>query len=69
MFEHFTCTHIKTGKKYVILGTAIDTTDSEFDKKMIVYKNADQKVFVREMNEFFEKFEVDNDIKEGLKSL
>jgi hypothetical protein len=48
--------HNKTGKTYLVLGDAIDTTNGQNDKKMIIYNNMEGGYFVREESEFWEKF-------------
>lgn len=52
--------HKKTGDLYrVIEDAAIDCTNTEEDKPMVVYVSAKREwpVFVREKNEFLDKFE------------
>lgn len=46
----------KTGKEYKVLFTAINCTDDQDDQEMVIYIG-DGKIFAREINEFFEKFE------------
>jgi hypothetical protein len=47
----------KNGKIYIVLGEVIDCTN-ERDGTICVLYNDGQKLFVKEKNEFFEKFEV-----------
>lgn len=48
----------KTGKRYVIVDTAIDKTNERSGLKVIIYRHEDGNgIFVRELNEFYEKFE------------
>lgn len=46
----------KNGKIYIVLGTVIDYTNEREGTICILY-NDGKKLFVREKNEFFEKFE------------
>lgn len=46
----------KTGKEYKVLFTAINCTNAQDGQEMVVYLG-EGKIFVREINEFFEKFE------------
>jgi len=49
--------HIKSGKVYSVFSdNAIDCTNSESDKRMVVYHNSEGTIFVREAKEFSEKF-------------
>ena len=43
----------KNGKIYIVLGEVFDCTN----EKVCILYNDGQKLFVREKNEFFEKFE------------
>lgn len=49
-------TNKKTGKEYKVLFTGINTTNSQDGQEMVAYIG-DGKIFFREINEFFEKFE------------
>jgi hypothetical protein len=49
-------THIKTGNIYNLLSKAINATDAQNGQQMFVYER-DGKIYVREVNEFKEKFE------------
>lgn len=50
--------HIKTGNIYVRLMEVINSTNGENDGQlMIVYESRANEKFVREKNEFLEKFE------------
>lgn len=46
----------KTGNEYKVLFTVINTTNAQDGQEMVVYTR-DDKIFAREINEFFEKFE------------
>ena len=46
----------KNGKIYIVLGEVIDCTNERDGTVCILYTD-EKKVFVREKNEFFEKFE------------
>lgn len=46
----------KNGKIYIVIGKVIDCTN-ERDGTICILYNDGQKLFVREENEFFEKFE------------
>jgi len=49
--------HIKTGNVYEILyEDIINATNAQDGQEMIMYKNKDGMIFVREKKEFFEKF-------------
>jgi len=50
--------HIKTGKIYEIICRCINATNSENEKEMVIYKDQEQFLFVRESKEFLEKFEM-----------
>jgi len=54
--------HAKTGKTYLVVGSAINATNSNDGDVMVLYKNAEAMVFVREIAEFKQKFSI---IKEG----
>ncbi|TGL61950.1 hypothetical protein EHQ58_04920 [Leptospira ognonensis] len=50
--------HLKTGNLYEILGEAKNCTNGPTDgQTMMIYKN-ETLVFVREKNEFYEKFTI-----------
>ncbi len=56
-------THIKTNDTYYILyEDVLDCTNDVVDKDifMVVYRNKNGKVFVREQNEFWKKFIKEN---------
>lgn len=46
----------KTGNEYKVLFTVINCTNAEDGQEMVAYIGGG-KIFVREINEFFEKFE------------
>lgn len=49
--------HIKTGNVYeVLFDDAIECTNGREDMQYVVYRNARGKVFVREYDEFMNKF-------------
>lgn len=48
--------HIKTGNIYYVLGEAINSTNDRDGQIIIIYSNKEGQVFVREKNEFLEKF-------------
>jgi hypothetical protein len=49
--------HNKTGKKYRVLCEVINCTNGDNDEQlMILYMNSEGKVFVREKEEFMNKF-------------
>lgn len=47
--------HLKTGNEYTVIGEAINCTDEQDGQQMVIYRNKDQ-VFVREVNEFQDRF-------------
>ena len=47
----------KTGKRYTIYGIAKDAKDDSSGKRYAVYKDQDGTLYVREIEEFKEKFE------------
>lgn len=49
--------HKKTGKLYVALGVIINATNACDGQKMVLYANEHGMTFVREYEEFWEKFE------------
>lgn len=52
--------HKKSGNIYSVnseSGVVINCTNAQAAEKMILYKNSDGLTFVREVDEFFEKFE------------
>lgn len=49
--------HKKTGKSYTYLGDVIDCTNVTDGRKMALYMNEKRELFVRECDEFHEKFE------------
>lgn len=51
--------HIKTGKKYIFTNVVIDATNGRGDRKMCLYHSDGpaSKLFVRDLEEFIEKFE------------
>ena len=51
-----TVVHNKTGNVYLVLENLTDCTNSEGDKDMVLYMNLQGRRFVRELNEFYEKF-------------
>ena len=49
--------HLKTGNKYYVLDyNVIDCTNSHNDARCVLYMNTEGKLFVREFEEFNEKF-------------
>lgn len=54
--------HNKTGNMYTALGIVINTTNHAQDTTMVLYTNADGYKFVREINEFNEKFTMVNNV-------
>ena len=63
LFEHsapsvpkgWTAIHLKTGNEYQVIGEAIDATNMHCNQLMVIYQR-DGKTFVREAEEFQEKF-------------
>lgn len=50
--------HKKTGNYYELLyDNAVDATNERGGIIVVVYRNQEGQIFVREKNEFFEKFE------------
>ena len=47
--------HLKTGNEYQVIGEAIDATNMHCNQLMVIYQR-DGKTFVREAEEFQEKF-------------
>lgn len=47
--------HQKTENEYIVLGSSTDCTNGQNDKLMVIYYK-DNKLFVREAKEFYEKF-------------
>lgn len=58
-------TNKKTGKQYRVLSTVINCTNSQDGQEMVLYVK-DGKMFVREINEFFEKFEETSQTENGV---
>lgn len=54
-FKYGTWVHKKTGNTYKLITLAIDCTNVRDGTEVAVYTNGD-KVFVREKNEFIQKF-------------
>ena len=55
---HGKVTHKKTGDTYyVVSDSVINATNSNDGQMMVLYKNQNGKLFVRETNEFRQKFE------------
>lgn len=53
------CTHKKTGNTYFLLNDGlIECTNGREEKKYCLYANKKGMVFVRERDEFYQKFEV-----------
>lgn len=50
-------THKKSGKTYTKLGSASEQIDGVWHKTKIVYKNSDGDLFIRDLDEWNEKFE------------
>lgn len=48
--------HLKTGNIYIVLGEAIDATNSRSGQVVVIYERGGR-IFVREVTEFAEKFE------------
>lgn len=51
----WTAVHLKTGNEYQVIGEAIDATNMHCNQLMVIYQR-DGKTFVREAEEFQEKF-------------
>ena len=51
----WTVIHLKTGNEYQVIGEAIDATNMHCNQLMVIYQR-DGKTFVREAEEFQEKF-------------
>lgn len=49
--------HKKTGNIYTIIDTAINCTNFQDGQVMVIYKNNNNQIFVREIKEFNDKFE------------
>ena len=56
-----TVIHLKTGNKYTLHGIVIDATNSTDGRRMALYSNSDQVLFVREISEFMEKFKASDE--------
>lgn len=55
--KHALCyKHKKTGNLYWKVGECINATNANDGQHMVLYRNADGMMFVREVNEFYEKF-------------
>ena len=55
--KHALCyKHKKTGNLYWKVGECINATNANDGQPMIIYRHADGMMFVREVNEFYEKF-------------
>jgi len=50
------CINIKTGNKYFVVGSVINATNEQDGQFMLLYKNEEGDMFVREKEEFMEKF-------------
>jgi vacuolar-type H+-ATPase subunit E/Vma4 len=51
--------HIKTGNLYKVLNDdIINSTNAQDGQKMVLYSNEKNMMFVRELKEFWEKFEI-----------
>lgn len=49
--------HNKTGNTYILLNDdLIECTNGREEKKYCLYSNTEGKIFVRECNEFYDKF-------------
>ena len=48
--------HKKSGKTYTKIGSASEQIDGTWHKTKIVYKNSDGDLFIRDLNEWQEKF-------------
>lgn len=60
IFPHgSTVIHKKTGKKYFYCKVLINATNDNDGQVMVLYKNEYRQFFVREINEFCEKFLAD----------
>lgn len=49
-------THIKTGKTYFMVGMVTNATNENDGQQMVLYYSKNGMCFVREVNEFIEKF-------------
>lgn len=56
--------HKKSGKTYTKLGSASEQIDGIWHKTKIVYKNSDGDLFIRDLVEWQEKFELMNPLKD-----
>ncbi|NCC29377.1 MAG: hypothetical protein EOM22_14885 [Gammaproteobacteria bacterium] len=58
-------THIKTGREYQYLGTAVDCTNARDGVVAVLYRRKDNpdRVFAREQCEFWETFEWAKEVK------
>ncbi len=54
--EGFIVSNNKTGKYYAILHNAIDCTNERDGLDVVVYKDTNHQIFVREKEEFWQKF-------------
>ena len=50
--------HLKTGHIYFLMNKVLDCTNGREDTEMVLYMNEEGVHFVREANEFWEKFKV-----------
>ena len=50
-------THIKTGNTYFMCGIVANATNENDGQQMVLYCSKDGMCFVREFNEFIEKFD------------
>jgi hypothetical protein len=52
--------HRKSGRRYLMLGHAVDCTNGHEGRRFVVYCAEDdsQSTFVRDSTEFYEKFEI-----------
>lgn len=48
--------HNKTGNEYTVEGEALDCTNSRDGQIVVLYRNKNGQLFVREKNEFLQKF-------------
>lgn len=48
--------HNKTGNEYTVEGEALNCTNAQDGQTVVLYRNKDGQLFVREKNEFLQKF-------------
>lgn len=58
--------HKKSGNSYIKLGSVSEQIDGTWYKTKMVYKNGDGDLFIRDLDEWNEKFEQINSTKEEI---